>query len=270
MGLSINTNVSSLVAAKNLANSQKSLATSMQRLTSGLRINSAADDAAGLAISTSMSSQISGMQVAQRNANDAISLVQTADGALSSMTSVFQRMRDLATQASNGTYSASDYTQMDKEYQDLATEANRIASSTKFNNIDMISGKAGTFTFQVGANTTDTLDVTTSDATQYLATPGDLTSAANAKTAIGALDTALDSLTGDRSNYGASLNRLGFTVNNLDNSITNLQSARSRIVDADYGQESANIAKTQVLQQAGIAMLAQANQQPQSILSLLR
>lgn len=262
MSLSINTNISSLTAAKNLANSQKSLATSMQRLTSGLRINSAADDAAGLAIGTSMSSQISGMQVAQRNASDAVSLVQTADGALSTMSSIFQRMRDLATQAANGTYGTSDYTQMDKEYQELSTEASRIATSTKFNNIDILSGSAGTFTFQVGANT--------GDATQYLATPGALTSATTANTAITALDTALTNLNSDRSTYGASMNRLGFTIDNLGNSITNTQAARGRLMDADYGQESANIAKTQVLQQAGIAMLAQANQSASSILSLIR
>lgn len=270
MSLSINTNMSSLTAAKNLANSQKSLATSMQRLTSGLRINSAADDAAGLAIGTSMSSQISGMQVAQRNANDAVSLVQTADGALSTMGSIFQRMRDLATQAANGTYGTSDYTQMDKEYQELATESTRIANSTKFNNVAILSGSAGTFTFQVGANSGETLDVVTGDATQYLATPGALTSAATANTAIGALDTALKNLSSDRSTYGASMNRLGFTIDNLGNSITNTQAARGRLMDAYYGQESANIAKTQVLQQAGIAMLAQANQSASSILGLLR
>lgn len=270
MSLSINTNVSSLMAAKNLASSQKSLATSMQRLTSGLRVNSAADDAAGLAIGTSMSSQISGMQVAQRNANDAVSLVQTADSALSTMSSIFQRMRDLATQAANGTYGTSDYSQMDKEYQELSTEATRIATSTKFNNIDILSGKAGTFTFQVGANSGETLDVTTGDATQYLATPGALTSTATANTAITTLDTALKTLNGDRATYGASMNRLSFTIDNLGNSITNTQAARGRIMDTDYGQESANIAKTQVLQQAGMSMLAQANQSASSVLSLLR
>lgn len=270
MSLSINTNVNSLMAAKNLANTQKSLATSMQRLTSGLRINSAADDAAGLAIGTSMSSQISGMQVAERNANDAVSLVQTADGALSTMSSIFQRMRDLATQAANGTYGTTDYTQMDKEYQELSTEATRIATSTKFNKIDILSGSAGTFTFQVGANSGETLNVVTGNATQYLATPGALSSTATANTAIGALDTALETLNGDRATYGASMNRLSFTIDNLGNSITNTQSARGRIMDTDYGHESANIAKTQVLQQAGMAMLAQANQSASSVLSLLR
>jgi flagellin len=270
MSLSINTNISSLIAANNLASTQQSQATSMQRLTSGFRINSAADDAAGLAIATSMQSQIGGMQVAVRNANDGVSLVQTADSALSTMSSIFQRMRDLSTQAANGTYQASDYTQMDKEYQSLATEAGRIATSTKYNNIAMISTASGAFSFQVGANTGDTLSITTGDATGYLATPGALTSAATANTAIGALDTALQSLNSDRAVYGAAQNRLGFTVQNLNTSITNAQSAKGRIMDTDYTAESSNLARTQVLQQAGVAMLSQANQSANLVLNLLK
>ena len=270
MSLVLNTNINSLIASTNLAKTQRSQAVSMERLTSGLRINSAADDAAGLAIGMSMQVQIGGMQVGQRNANDAISLVQTADGALSTMGNIFSRMRDLATQASNGTYQAADYTQMDKEYQQLASEASRIATSTSFNGQKIISTDSGATTFQVGANVGDTISVTTGDATAYLATPGALTDAATATTAMGALDTALTSLNGDRAVYGASQNRLEFTTQNLATSIQNTQAARSRIMDADYSAESTNLARTQVLQQAGVAMLAQSNQSANLVLSLLR
>lgn len=270
MSLGINTNMSSLMAQTNLAKTQSSMATAMQRLSSGLRINSAADDAAGLAIGTSMDSQIRGMNVAVRNANDGVSLVQTADGALDTMTGVFQRMRELATQASNGTYSANDYTQMDTEYQQLSSEITRISGTTQFNSLKVNSTDAGVFTFQVGANSGETMTVTTGDATKYLTTPGDLSNAANANTAMGALDTALTSLNSDRSVYGAALNRFGFTIQNLNASIQNTTASRGRIMDADYGQETANLAKTQVLQQAGIAMLSQANQSGNQILSLLR
>lgn len=270
MALGINTNISSMMAANNLSRTQQSMQTSMQRLTSGLRVNSAADDAAGMAIGQSMQSQVTGMQVAVRNANDGISLVQTADGALSTIGSMFQRMRDLATQAANGTYSTSDYAQMNTEYQDLSTEANRIATSTKFNNINILSSGAGAFTFQVGANTGDTTSVTTNDATQYLATPGALTSQATANTAITALDTALKNLNTDRATYGGFQNQLQFTVNNLNTSVQNTQAAYSRIMDTDYTSESANMARTQVLQQAGVAMLSQANQSANLVLNLLK
>lgn len=270
MSLVLNTNLASLNTQRILANNQSATATAMQRLSSGLRINSAKDDAAGLAIASKMDSQIRGLNVAIRNANDGTSLLQTADGALSTMGDVFQRMRELAVQASNGGYGTTDYAQLDKEYQSLSSEVTRIAGQTKFNGLDILKGKAGAFDFQVGADAGQTLSVTTTDATTYLATPGDVTSSANATTAIGALDTALASLNTDRSNYGAGLSRLDFTSQNLKTSVENQTAARSRIMDADYSQESANLAKQQVLQQAGIAMLAQANQQPQQILSLLR
>jgi flagellin len=270
MALGINTNISSLITQTNLGKTQSAMATSMQRLSSGLRVNSAADDAAGLAIGTSMDSQVRGMTVAMRNANDGVSLIQTADSALDTMTGIYQRMRELATQASNGSYSTDDYTQLNTEYQQLSGEATRIAGSTKFNNINITSTAAGAFTFQVGANSGETMEVTTGDATAYLATPGDLTSAANSTTAMGALDTALKSLTTDRSVYGAALNRINFTVQNLSTSIQNTTTAKGRIMDADYGQETANLARTQVLQQAGVAMLSQANQSSSLVMSLLR
>lgn len=270
MSLILNTNLNSLTTQRILANNQNATATAMQRLSSGLRINSAKDDAAGLAIASKMDSQVRGLNVAIRNANDGTSLLQTADGALSTMTDIFQRMRELSVQASNGSYGTTDYAQLDKEYQSLSAEATRIATDTKFNGIDIIKTAAGAFSFQIGANAGQTLSVTTTDASTYLATPGDITSTTNAATAIAALDTALASLNTDRSNYGAGLSRLEFTSQNLKTSVENQIAARSRIMDADYAQESANLAKQQVLQQAGIAMLAQANQQPQQILSLLR
>lgn len=268
--LTINTNISSLSIQGYLKNTQNQLAQATERLSSGLRVNSAKDDAAGLAIANSMTSQIRGMGVAIRNSNDAVSLVQTADGALATSTDILQRMRELAVQASNGTYGTDDYTQIDKEYQQLSSELTRIASSTKFNKLSIVDSDAGTFKFQVGADASDTLEVVTKDAGSYLATPGDLTSAANAGTALAAIDEALKGISEDRAVYGATLNRLDFTISNLNIGVQNQSAAKSRIVDADFAQETANMAKAQVLQQAGIAMLAQANQSPSLVLSLLR
>lgn len=270
MSLTLNTNMSSLIVQKNLNESQATMAKSMQRITSGLRINSASDDAAGLGIGTRMDSQIRGMNVAVRNTNDGISMLQTADGALGTITSAFQRMRELAVQASNDSNSTTDLANLDKEYQQLNSEVTRISGATKFNNQAIISTDAKTFNFQVGANASDTLSVATTDATTYFATPGDLTSTANAKTAMGALDTALDTVNTDRATYGAALNRFDFTVQNLTNSINNQTAAKSRIMDTNYSQETASLAKSTVLQQAGVAMLSQANQSPNTILSLLR
>jgi len=270
MALTINTNLASLNTQRNLDKIGAAGNIAMQRLSSGLRINSARDDAAGLAIGTRMDAQVRGLNVAIRNANDATSLIQTADGALDTISSVFQRMRELSVQAANEAYSDADRTQLNTEFQQLASEVTRIANSTSFNGQNIVSTNAGAFNFQVGANSGQTLSVTTTDATQLLATPGDLTSAANASTAIGALDTALNTLNTNRSTYGAALNRLDFTVQNLKISAENQTAARSRIMDADFAQETAALARQQVLQQAGIAMLSQANQMPNMILGLLR
>lgn len=270
MGMGINTNVASLQSQHNVGAAQSNLATAMQRLSTGLRVNSAADDAAGLAIGTRMDSQIRGMNVAVRNTNDAVSMIQTADGALSTITGAFQRMRELSVQAASGTTSDDDKALLNTEYQLLATEVGRVADSTKFNNISVVSDDAGAFQFQVGANADDTVSVTTKDANTYLAAAGDLTTGANATTAMGALDDALKSINTDRATYGATLNRFAFTVQNLNTSIANQSAAKSRVMDADYGQETANLAKANVLQQAGIAMLSQANQAPNAILGLLR
>lgn len=270
MALVLNTNMASLNAQRSMTSTQNASKTAMERLSSGLRINSAKDDAAGLAIGSKMEAQVRGISVAIRNANDGVSMLQTADGGLQTISDIYQRMRELAVQASNGTYSTEDYDQLDTEYQSLSSEVTRIAGATKFNGLAVIGADAKAYTFQVGANSGETLDVTTGAATGYLATPGDLTSAANATTAMDALDDAITSLNTDRSVYGAGLNRLDFTIKNLQTSSENQSAARSRIMDADYSQESASLAKQQVLQQAGLAMLSQANQQPQQILSLLR
>jgi flagellin len=267
MALSINTNVNSLNAQRNLGMSQGSLATSMQRLSSGLRINSAKDDAAGLAIADRMNAQIKGITVAVRNANDGISLAQTAEGALSTVTDVLQRMRELAVQAQNGSNGTSDRANLDTEYQQLSQEITRIAAQTKFNGTAIVGSGTVANTFQIGANNGDTLTITT---TTVATVAGGLTTSALASTAVAALDTALDTITSSRATYGAMINRFQFAINNLQVTGENQNAARGRIMDADFAAETANLARSQILQQAGTAMVAQANQLPNQVLSLLR
>ena len=263
----INTNVASLNAQRNLSSSQNDLNTSLQRLSSGLRINSAKDDAAGLAIATRFTSQIKGLDVASRNANDGISLAQTAEGALSTVTDVLQRMRELAVQAQNGSNGTSDRANLDTEYQQLSAEITRIAAQTKFNGTAIVGASAGAQTFQIGANNGDTLTITTATVTTVA---GGLTTAALASTAVAALDTALDTITSSRATYGAMINRFQFAITNLQVTGENQNAARGRIMDADFASETANLARSQILQQAGTAMVAQANQLPNQVLSLLR
>ncbi len=267
MPMNINTNVNSLNAQRNLGTSQGSLATSMQRLSSGLRINSAKDDAAGLAISDRMNAQVKGITVAVRNANDGISLAQTAEGALSTVTDVLQRMRELAVQAQNGSNGTTDRANLDTEYQQLSAEITRIAAQTKFNGTAIVGASAGAQIFQVGANNGDTLTITTSTVTTV---GGGLTTSALASTAVAALDTALDTITTSRATYGAYINRFNFAITNLQVTGENQNAARGRIMDADFASETANLARAQILQQAGTAMVAQANQLPNQVLSLLR
>ncbi|MEO7114589.1 MAG: flagellin [Caldimonas sp.] len=267
MSQTINTNVNSLTAQRNLNTSQSSLATSLQRLSSGLRINSSKDDAAGLAIADRMNAQIRGTNVAIRNANDGISLAQTADGALATVTDALQRMRELAVQAQNGSNGTGDRANLDTEYQQLSSEITRIASQTKFNGNNIIGAGAGTQTFQVGANNGDTLSISTSQVTTVA---GDLTTAANASTALAALDSKLDAITTNRATYGAAISRFGFAISNLEISVENQSAARGRIVDADFAAETANLSRAQILQQAGTAMVAQANTLPQGVLALLK
>jgi flagellin len=267
MPMTINTNVSSLNAQRNSSTSQTSLSTSLERLSSGLRINSSRDDAAGLAIADRMNAQIRGINVAIRNANDGISLAQTAEGALSTVTDVLQRMRELAVQAQNGSNGTSDRTNLNTEYQQLSQEITRIAGQTKFNGTAIVGSGAGANVFQVGANNCDTLTITTS---QVNTVAGDLTSVTNASTAVSAIDTALDTITTNRATYGAAMNRFQFAISNLQITGENQAAARGRIMDADFAQETANLSRAQILQQAGTAMVAQANQLPQQVLSLLR
>jgi flagellin len=256
MALSINTNLLSLNAQRNLGTSQMSLATSMQRLSSGLRVNSAKDDAAGLAIANRMDAQIRGINVAIRNANDGISLAQTAEGALSTVTDALQRMRELAVQAQNGSNGTSDRANLDTEYQQLSAEITRIAAQTKFNGLAII-----------GANNADTLTITTGAVTTVA---GGVTTAAAASTAVAAIDTALDTITSNRATYGAAMSRFSMAINNLSIAGENQTAAKGRIMDADFAQETANLSRAQILQQAGTAMVAQANQQPQLVMNLLR
>jgi flagellin len=267
MAMTINTNVVSLNAQRNLSMSQSSLATSMERLSSGLRVNSSKDDAAGLAISTRMSAQIRGINVAVRNANDGISLAQTAEGALATVTDALQRMRELAIQAQNGSNGTTDRANLNTEYLQLSAEITRIAAQTKFNGTAIVGAGAGATVFQVGANNGDTLTITTTTVTTVA---GDLTTAANASTAVTALDTAMDTITSSRATYGAAMSRFGLAIQNLQITGENQAAARGRIIDADFASETANLSRSQILQQAGSAMVAQANQLPNQVLALLR
>jgi flagellin len=272
MALTINTNVASLNAQRNLGTSQSALAKSMQRLSSGLRINSAKDDAAGLAISDRMTAQIRGLNQAARNANDGISLAQTAEGALQETTNILQRMRELAVQSANDTNTTTDRESLQAEVDQLIAEVDRIADTTAFNGKVLLDGTLGASVFHVGANANETISVTVADATS--ATLGvdavDISDQAGSETAIGLVDTALALVDTSRGDLGAVQNRFESTIANLNNVSENLSAARSRILDADIAQETSNMTKQNILQQAGVAILAQANQSPQLALSLLQ
>ncbi len=280
MSMSINTNLYSIDAQRNLSKSQSSLSTAMQRLSSGLRINSAADDSAGLAISQRMTAQVKGMNVAIRNANDGISLAQTADGALASVGDNLQRMRELTIQALNSTNSGSDKDSLDQEFQQLGAEITRVIGGTKFNGAAILAGSAGALTFQVGANTTvnDTLTVTTTnlstDASITAVTGANINSTNNTTAALNTvvdnIDSAINDINNQRAVYGATQNRFNAVVTNLQSSVENQSAASSRITDADFASETANMSRAQILQQAGTAMVAQANQLPQQVLKLLQ
>ncbi|MDZ7654060.1 MAG: flagellin [Burkholderiaceae bacterium] len=272
----INTNVASLNTQRNLNGSQNLMATAMQRLSSGLRINSAKDDAAGLAISERMNSQVRGMNVAMRNAADGISLAQTAEGAIGKIGEALQRMRELAVQSANGTNNSGDRDNLNEEFGQLKSEITRLVSSTQFNGTTLLSGSQ-TFTFQIGAGTTanvDTISVTGTDLSTLSSTVAALqiTGAdATASTAsITSLDAQINTITRNRATWGSVQNRFESVISNLQVSSENLSAARGRIVDADYAAETAALTRAQILQQAGVAMLAQANAAPQSVLSLLR
>ena len=287
MPQTINTNLVSLNAQRNLGTNQSSLATSMQRLSSGLRVNSAKDDAAGLAIAERMTSQVRGMNVAVRNANDAISMAQTAEGALGKVGDLFQRMRELAVQSANGTNSDSDRVSLNDEFVQLSQEATRTLGGTKFNGQNILATTSDS-TFQIGANNSTNIDQITVAAFDWSAntsitavlgstiitgtnTPTvQITSVANAQSALDTIDSAINAVNSKRSNYGATQNRFENVVSTLMVGVENQSAARSRILDADYATETANLSRASILQQAGNAMVAQANQLPQQVLSLLR
>ena len=262
MSLRINTNIEALDAHRQLESTQYALSKSMQKLSSGLRINSAADDAAGLAISEKMMAQINGTDQAQRNTMDGISLVQTADGAYNEMHSILQRVRELAVQAQNGTLSSADTSAIDQEVGQLTAELSRISSNTEFNGLNALSG---TFTLQVGANEGAGNQIAFSLSTISFSSIG----SSNAATAISAIDNAITSVSSARSTLGAIQNRLEDTVDNLGVYQENISAAQSRIRDVDVAAETVNFTKLQILSQSGTAMLAQANSAPQGVLRLL-
>jgi len=283
MAMTINTNVNSLTAQRNAINTQNSLATSMQRLSSGLRVNSAKDDAAGLAIAERMNTQVRGMNVAIRNANDGISLAQVAEGGLSVMSDLMQRMRELAVQSINSTNTPTDVAALNQEFTQLRDEVNRTMSAVQFNGTSLFTTTTD-FAFQVGANSGQTITVGSAAMNINAATGGMsgvtqgtgvasglnvTTNSANAAV-LSALDTALATVNSTRATLGAVQSRFENTVNFLRTSVENQSAARGRIMDADFAAETANLSRSQILQQAGTAMIAQANQLPQGVLALLR
>ena len=271
----INTNINA-IKASNASNSAAMMQSmSMERLSTGKRINSAKDDAAGLAISTSMTSQVRGMQQGIRNANDGISLSQTGEGALTEVTNMLQRVRELAVQSSSGTYSTADRTNMQQEVTSLTTQVGSVLGNTSFNGNALFSTTAGTdktFAIQAGANSADAITLTSKaiDGTNISATALDVTTAAKATTTIANVYLALKDVEATNAGLGAGESQLNSAVNNLTNNATNLTDARSRIMDTDYSAESTAMAKAQILSQASTAMIQQANQSAQGVLSLLR
>jgi flagellin len=275
MALVINTNMASVNAQRNLNRTEGALSTSMARLSSGLRITKASDDAAGLAISEKMRAQIRGLGQAERNANDGISLVQTAEGALNEVSGIMIRMRELAVQSSNGTLGDTERGYIDNEYQQLAAEIDRIAVVTDFNGTKVLDGTLDV-TFQVGLSsaTDDQIAVALSDATDTTSLSIDtgtvsLATATDAQAALSALDTAIDTVSGVRGTFGAAQNRLSVTVNNLATQRENISAANSRIRDVDVASETVEMTRSQILMQAGVSVLAQANQLPGMALSLI-
>ncbi len=300
----INTNMSSLNSQRTLTKSNADLSTSMQRLSSGLRVNSSKDDAAGMSIATKMDSQVRGMSQASRNANDGISMIQTADGALSNISDALQRMRELAVQAANGTNGDTEKSKIATEMSELGEEIGRIAGNTKFNGTALLSAtEETTKSIQVGADADQTIDITIGSSSKFASfsvktdyptaepdddggttpAPGagddtpppapvaiDLSTTATSGQAIKDIDNALEALNNERASLGTAQNRMGYAIANLSTSIENQSAAKSRIMDTDYASETSKLSRAQILQQAGTAMLAQANSAPNNVMSLLR
>jgi len=285
---SVNTNISATIAQNALTKNERSMNTAMERLATGKRINGAKDDAAGLAISSRMTSQIRGLEVGMRNAGDAISMISVADGAMVEVGNMLQRMRELALQASNGTTTSADRDYLNTEYQNLITEIERIADNTQWNGnaIMNLASASDTFSYQVGANGGQTIDVdfvaidqTNGSAFTVFVTGASAASIAAANTsaalvvgteAITKIDLAITELNENRANFGAAINRLTYAIDNLASVKVNSEAARSRIEDTDYAQETSELARTQIINQAGTAMLAQANQAAVTVLALLK
>jgi flagellin len=275
MAMVINTNMGAINANRILDATSREQSVAMERLTSGKAINKAADNAAGLAVSTEMTKQVMGLDQAVRNANDGVSLIQTMDGAMDEITNMLQRMRELGIQSMNGTYTAANRSQMDAEFTQLQSEIHRVATTTKFNGTSLLDTAAASIAFQVGweTNAADKITVAMSafsETALQTVTAQEILSTAAAASAVGTIDTDLANINLSRARWGAIQNRLESTISNLQNVSENTSAARSRIQDADFARESANLARTQVLQQAGMSMLSQSNQQSQNVLSLLR
>ena len=297
----INTNTAATITANALSKNERAMSHTMERLSTGQRINSAADDAAGLAISSRMTSQINGLNMAVRNANDAISMIQTADGAMIEVSSMLQRMRELTVQAATGTLSSTDLTALNTEFQQLDDQIDLIATSTEWNGTKILDGSLGSVSFQVGANASQSISITLADlntdngateASQAAVAVQDLFSGLDNDVASGGtagtdlaglvitgsdhantlayLDRAIARVDVQRATMGATINRLEYAADNLANVSQNTSASRSRILDADYAAETTELARTQIIQQAGTAMLSQANQQAQSVLALLK
>ena len=283
----VNTNIGASVAQAALVKNQRDLSSAMQQLSTGQKINSAADNASGLAISNRMTSQINGLGAAIRNANDAISMINTAEGALEEITDMLQRMRELAVQSGTGTTSADDRTYLNNEFDELRSEIDRIAMNTEWNGRVILSGAAGgsstsTVVYQVGVDGGQTMTFAFGNfqngsagtmsgiAAEVLTGTTIASGVSNASSAISALDTAIEAVSNQRSTFGAATNRLTHAVDNLTNVKVNAEASRSRILDTDYAESTAELARTQIIQQAGTAMLAQANQLPQTVLALLQ
>jgi len=273
----INTNVQSLISQQALTVNNRGLSKAMEQLSTGKRINTAADDAAGLAIADKMTAQIRGLNQAVRNANDGISMLQTVEGALNEVGNMLQRMREMAVQSANGTNSTTDRQSLDTEFDQLQAEITRISTKTTWNGMQVAGASAGAYSYQIGADSGATVTVTFQDVASgvtgmaaVLSTTATLSTDTGASTVIGQLDTAITNLNTYRSTLGAYQNRLNYAADNLTNIATNTAASRSRIQDADYAKATTELARSQIIQQAATAMLAQANQAPSTVLSLLK
>ena len=274
MGLRVNTNIISLSAQRNLQSVTSRLEGNYQRLASGMRIASAADDPAGLGISERMRAKLKSLSQASRNGQDGVSLVQTAEGALSEVTSNLARMRELAIQSANGTLNTGDRQALNAEFQALIQEVDRVAVQTDFNGISLLDGSNPTITIQIGSESTETIDISLADMTDgalgLSVANFDLTSVSNATASLSIIDTAIDSVTSFRGDLGAVQNRMGSAIRSLANAEQNLAAAESRIRDVDVAMETADLTRNSILQQAAVSVLSQANTQPQIALSLLQ